>query len=97
MNIKYRDFRVVIPFLVQLDLYVSPVGFSSALVRGEWRWLCGLSPLVGIIDSFRWCLLGGESGTYWPGFLVSLAVVAFFLWLGIRRFRATERTFAELI
>ncbi len=97
LNIKYRDFRVVIPFLVQLGLYVSPVGFSSAVVPEEWRWLYSLNPLVGIIDGFRWCLLGGESGIYLPGFLVSLGVVAFFLWLGIRRFRATERTFADLI
>jgi lipopolysaccharide transport system permease protein len=97
LNIKYRDFRVVIPFLVQIGLYVSPVGFSSAVVPEEWRWLYSLNPLVGIIDGFRWCLLGGESSIYWPGFLVSLGVVAFFLWLGIRRFRATERTFADLI
>ncbi len=97
LNIKYRDFRVVIPFLVQIGLYVSPVGFSSAVVPEEWRWLYSLNPLVGIIDGFRWCLLGGESTIYWPGFLVSLGVVAFFLWLGIRRFRATERTFADLI
>lgn len=97
LNIKYRDFRVVIPFLVQLGLYVSPVGFSSSVVPEEWRWLYSLNPLVGIIDGFRWCLLGGESTIYLPGFLVSLGVVAFFLWLGIRRFRATERTFADLI
>lgn len=97
LNIKYRDFRVVIPFLVQLGLYVSPVGFSSSVVPEEWRWLYSLNPLVGIIDGFRWCFLGGESTIYLPGFLVSLGVVAFFLWLGIRRFRATERTFADLI
>lgn len=97
LNIKYRDFRVVIPFLVQLGLYVSPVGFSSSVVPEEWRWLYSLNPLVGIIDGFRWCLLGGESTIYLPGFFVSLGVVAFFLWLGIRRFRATERTFADLI
>lgn len=97
LNIKYRDFRVVIPFLVQLGLYVSPVGFSSSVVPEKWRWLYSLNPLVGIIDGFRWCILGGESGIYWPGFLVSLGVVVFFLWLGVRRFRATERTFADLI
>ena len=87
----------MIPFLVQLGLYVSPVGFSSSVVPEEWRWLYSLNPLVGIIDGFRWCILGGESAIYWPGFAVSLGVVAFFLWLGIRRFRATERTFADLI
>lgn len=97
LNIKYRDFRVVIPFLVQIGLYVSPVGFSSAVVPQEWRWIYSLNPLVGIIDGFRWCILGGESGIYWPGFLVSLGIIGFFLWLGVRRFRATERTFADLI
>lgn len=97
LNIKYRDFRVVVPFLVQLGLYVSPVGFSSSVVPHEWRWLYSLNPLVGIIDGFRWCILGGESEIYWPGFLVSLGVVGLFLWLGVRRFRATERTFADLI
>ena len=97
LNIKYRDFRVVIPFLVQLGLYVSPVGFSSSVVPQEWRWLYSVNPLVGIIDGFRWCILGGESGIYWPGFLVSLGVIGLFLWLGVRRFRATERTFADLI
>ncbi len=97
LNIKYRDFRVVIPFLVQIGLYVSPVGFSSTVVPEDWRWLYSLNPLVGIIDGFRWCILGGESGIYWPGFGISLVVVVFFLWLGVRRFRATERTFADLI
>ncbi|MEO8276045.1 MAG: ABC transporter permease [Thermoanaerobaculia bacterium] len=97
LNMKYRDFRVVIPFLVQLGLYVSPVAFSSSVVPEKWRWLYSLNPLVGIIDGFRWCILGGESGIYWPGFSVSLAVVALFLWFGVRRFRATERTFADLI
>jgi lipopolysaccharide transport system permease protein len=97
LNIKYRDFRVVIPFLVQLGLYISPVGFSSSVVPDKWRWLYSLNPLVGIIDGFRWCILGGESGIYWPGFLVSLAVIGFFLWLGVRRFRATERSVADLI
>ena len=97
LNLKYRDFRFVIPFLVQIGLYVSPVGFSSALVPEEWRLLYSLNPVVGIIDGFRWCILGGDSPLYWPGFAVSLVVVAFFLWLGVTRFRATEKTFADLI
>ncbi len=97
LNVKYRDFRYMIPFIVQFGLYVSPVGFSSAVVPEEWRLLYSLNPVVGVIDGFRWCLLGGESNVYWPGLLLSLAVVAFFLWLGIRYFRATERTFADMV
>jgi lipopolysaccharide transport system permease protein len=97
LNVRYRDFRYIIPFVVQFGLYVSPVGFSSAVVPAEWRFLYSLNPVVGVIDGFRWCLLGGESQLYMPGFLASLAVVAFFLWLGIRYFRETERTFADLV
>jgi lipopolysaccharide transport system permease protein len=97
LNVKYRDFRYIIPFIVQFGLYISPVGFSSAVVPERWRLLYSLNPAVGIIDGFRWCLLGGDSPLYLPGFLMSLAVVAFFLWFGIRYFRRTERTFADLL
>ncbi|MEI9805544.1 MAG: ABC transporter permease [Pseudolabrys sp.] len=97
LNVKYRDFRYIIPFIIQFGLYVSPVGFSSAVVPAEWRLLYSLNPVVGVIDGFRWCLLGGESALYWPGFLLSLGVVAFFLWLGVSYFRRTERTFADLL
>ena len=97
LNVKYRDFRYIIPFVVQFGLYVSPVGFSSAVVPEKWRLLYSLNPMVGVIDGFRWCILGGDSPIYWPGFSLSLAVVAFFLWLGVSRFRRTERTFADLI
>lgn len=97
LNVKYRDFRYVIPFIVQFGLYVSPVGFSSAVIPGEWRLLYNLNPVVGVIDGFRWCVLGGESPIYWPGFVLSLAIVAFFLWLGVTRFRAMEKSFADLI
>lgn len=97
LNVKYRDFRYIIPFIVQFGLYVSPVGFSSAVVPHEWRLLYSLNPVVGVIDGFRWCLLGGESHIYLPGFALSLGVVAFFLWFGIRYFRATERTFADMV
>jgi lipopolysaccharide transport system permease protein len=97
LNVKYRDFRYVIPFIVQLGLYVSPVGFSSSIVPNEWRLLYSLNPMVGVIDGFRWCLLGGESQVYWPGFWLSLAVAGFFLWLGIRQFRRMEKSFADLI
>lgn len=97
LNVKYRDFRYVIPFIMQFGLYVSPVGFSSAAIPEQWRLLYSLNPVVGIIDGFRWCLLGGESLIYWPGFVLSLGVTAFFLWFGIRYFRATERTFADMV
>jgi lipopolysaccharide transport system permease protein len=97
LNVKYRDFRYVIPFVVQFGLYVSPVGFSSSIIPERWRLLYSLNPMVGVIDGFRWCILGGESPIYWPGFLLSLGVVAFFLWLGVSRFRKMEKTFADII
>ena len=82
---------------MQLGLYVSPVGFSSAIVPEKWRLLYSLNPMVGVIDGFRWSLLGGESQLYWPGFCLSLGVGGFFLWLGIHQFRKMERSFADLI
>jgi homopolymeric O-antigen transport system permease protein len=97
LNVKYRDFRYIIPFIVQFGLYVSPVGFSSSVVPEQWRFWYSLNPLVGVIDGFRWCILGGQSTLYLPGFLLSLGVVALFLWIGIAYFRRTERTFADLI
>jgi lipopolysaccharide transport system permease protein len=96
-TVKYRDIRFLIPFIMQLGIYISPVGFSSAVVPEKWRPLYYLNPLVGIIDGFRWCLLGGESNIYWPGFALSLVIVGFVLWLGIRVFRRTERTFADVM
>ncbi|MCP4309318.1 MAG: ABC transporter permease [bacterium] len=97
LNVRYRDFRYIIPFVVQFGLYVSPVGFSSSVVPDTWRFWYSLNPVVGVIDGFRWCLLGGQSTLYLPGFVLSLAVVALFLWLGVTYFRRTERTFADLI
>lgn len=97
LNVKYRDFRYVIPFLVQFGLYVSPVGFSSNVVPDKWRLLYSLNPMVGVIDGFRWCILGGNSPIYLPGFFLSLAIIAFFVWLGVSRFRKMEKTFADII
>jgi len=97
LNVKYRDFRYIIPFVVQFGLYVSPVGFSSKIVPEQWRLLYSLNPMVGVIDGFRWCILGGNSPIYIPGFLLSLAVIAIFLYLGVSRFRKMEKTFADLI
>ena len=97
LNVTYRDFRVIVPFIVQLGLYVSPVGFSSNIVPEQWRLVYSLNPMVGVIDGFRWCLLGGQSPLHLPGLAMSLAVAALVLWFGIRRFRKTEASFADLI
>ena len=97
LNVKYRDFRYVIPFIVQFGLYISPVGFSSSVIPEKWRLLYSLNPMVGVIDGFRWCILGGQSSIDSRAFGISMAVTAFFLWLGIRKFRATEKSFADLI
>lgn len=97
LNVKYRDFRYVIPFLLQIGLYICPVGFSSSIVPEQWRLLYSLNPMVGIIDGFRWCMLGGKSPLYGPGFVLGLVTIIVFLWMGIRRFRNTEKTFADLI
>ena len=97
LNVKYRDFRYVIPFVVQLGLYVSPVGFSSSVVPQQWRLLYSLNPMVSVIDGFRWCLLAGHSQLYLPGLALGLGVIIFFLLFGIIRFRAMENSFADLI
>jgi len=97
LNVKYRDFRYVIPFIVQFGLYVSPVGFSSSVVPEQWRLLYSLNPMVGVIDGFRWCILGEQSSLYLPGLAASAIVPGFFLWIGIRQFRKMERGFADII
>ena len=97
LNVKYRDFRYVVPFIVQFGLYVSPVGFASSIVPEKWRLLYSLNPMVGVIDGFRWAILGGESQIYWPGFSLSLAIVATALVSGVYYFRKTEKTFADVI
>jgi lipopolysaccharide transport system permease protein len=97
LNVKYRDFRYVIPFIVQFGLYISPVGFSSSVVPEQWRLLYSLNPMVGVIDGFRWCILGGQSALYFPGLALGACVAGFFLWFGSNRFRKMEKGFADLI
>ncbi len=97
LNVEYRDFRYLVPFLVQFGLYISPVGFSSKVVPEQWRLLYSLNPMVGVIDGFRWAILGGESQIYLPGFALSTGLVVALLWSGIWYFRRMERTFADVI
>jgi len=103
LNVKYRDFRYIIPFIVQFGLYVSPVAFSSADIYTSARIpealkiVYALNPMVGVIDGFRWCILGGETTLYLPGFLTSIGISLLLLVAGIRYFRKTERGFADII
>ena len=97
LNVKYRDFRYIVPFIVQFGLYVSPVGFSSSVVPEKWRLLYSLNPMVGVIDGFRWAILGGDAQIYWPGFLLSTGLTLLILYGGVRYFRKTERIFADII
>ena len=96
LNVKYRDFRYIIPFVVQIGMYITPVGFSSSVVPEKWRLLYCLNPMVGVIDGFRWSILGEEE-LYLPGVLLSIVVTACFLFLGIWYFRKTEKSFADNI
>lgn len=97
LNVKYRDFRYIVPFLVQFGLYVSPVGFSSSVVPERWRLLYSLNPMVGVIDGFRWCVQGTASSLYLPGFLISAAISVLAFFSGVWFFRRTERFFADFI
>jgi lipopolysaccharide transport system permease protein len=101
LTVRYRDFRIIIPFIVQIGLYVSPVAYSSQVVReklGEaWFLLYSLNPMVAVIDGFRWAILGGNDNIHWSGFTLSLSLSAVLLLIGLRYFRKTERLFADVI
>lgn len=96
-NVKYRDFRFVIPFVVQFGLYVSPVGFSSTIVPASWQWLYALNPMVGVIDGFRWSLLNGRTRFDWVAVLISAGVALFLFYSGFSHFQKVEREFADVI
>lgn len=95
LMVRYRDFRYIVPFVVQFGLYLSPVAFASSVVPADWRLLYSMNPMVGVIDGFRWTILGETM--YWPGFYISMGVVIFLTVSGIWYFRKTERTFADVI
>lgn len=97
LNVRYRDFRHIVVLIIQFGLYISPVGFSSSIVPEQWRLLYSLNPMVGVIDGFRWAILGGQSQLYLPGFLLSTGLVLIVFVGGIHYFRAYERTFADVI
>lgn len=98
INVKYRDFRYIIPFIVQFGLYVSPVGFSSSVIPEKWRLLYNLNPMVGVIDGFRWCIIGGEfTKELMLSMGMSLAFTLIVLFFAIRYFRKVEKTFADII
>jgi lipopolysaccharide transport system permease protein len=97
LNVKYRDFRYIVPFIVQFGMYVSPVVINTSLVPERWKYPFALNPMVGVIDGFRWCLLRGEQELRWDLIAISTGVSIFFLWLGIRQFRKMEKSFADII
>jgi len=97
MNVKYRDFRYIVPFIVQFGLYLSPVGFSSSVVPEKFRLLYSINPMVGVIDGFRWAILSKDVVIYAPGFILSMGLVVLLFLGGMWYFRKTERTFADII
>ena len=97
LNVKYRDFKYVVPFVVQLGLYVSPVGFSSNIIPGKWQFLYSLNPMVGVIDGFRWSILGDGYTMNWAAFSLSAALTVLFFFISVNYFKRMEKSFADII
>ena len=97
VGVRYRDFRHIMPFIVQFGMYVSPVGFSSSVIPERWRLVYSLNPMVGVIDGFRWCIQGTEVSLYPPAFVISIITSLLIFWYGLRFFRKTEKSFADFI
>jgi lipopolysaccharide transport system permease protein len=97
LNVRYRDFRHLVPFALQLGVYVSPVGYSAGLIPDKWRWVYSLNPMTGIIDGFRWAMIGEQFDIYVPGMIFSVFATFFFLWLGLRNFRKVEQQFVDFL
>jgi len=97
LNVKYRDFRYIVPFVVQFGMYISPVGFSSNNIPEKWRLLYSINPMVGVIDGFRWSITGGESKIFLPGMILSIGLIMLLLIFSIWYFRKMEKTFADIV
>lgn len=97
LNVTFRDVGHLLPFVVRIGMYVSPVGFMSSLIPDRWRFWYSLNPLVGVIDGFRWSILGDNFAPYWPGFWASVLVALILSISGVYYFRYTEKTFADVI
>jgi len=97
LNVKFRDFRYIVPFIVQFGLYLSPVGFSSSVVPQQWRLLYSFNPMVGVIDGFRWAILGQKDSMFLGDFIVSLILIILLMISGVWYFRKTEKNFADII
>ena len=97
LGVKYRDFRHLLPIVLQLGAYLSPVGFASSVVSERWYLLYSLNPMVGLIDGFRWCLLGDAQPLRWTSLGLSLAITLLLLLPGVRFFRRSENHFADAL
>jgi len=96
--VKFRDFRHLIPFILQVGIFISPVGYSSSVIPAEWKWAYSLNPLVGVIDGFRWCIVrGAHNPLLSQSFYISLSIAILFFYLAILQFRKMEKTFADVI
>jgi len=96
LNVEYRDVRYVVPFIIQFWFFVSPVAYPASLVPGPWQLLYAVNPMVGVIEGFRWALLGRTQGPGWE-LMISVAVIALLLTGGLYYFRRMEKTFADLV
>jgi lipopolysaccharide transport system permease protein len=97
LNVRYRDFRIIIPFIIQLGLFASPVAFSTTLIPEKYQIFYYLNPMVAVIDGFRWAVSGGRTALNMTEIYISIAIVVFLCILGVMYFRKTEKTFADLI
>jgi lipopolysaccharide transport system permease protein len=95
--VRYRDMGFVVPFFLQIGQYISPVAYSTSIIPDEWRFVYGLNPMVGVIEGFRWAILGKSAVVNITSMSISLLAVTILLIVGFQRFRATEKTFVDVV